>query len=167
MRRDAIWLLASMCLVGAFAWWMTRSNSAVERSLARLMTAVEQSGPAEPHSGTCVASVDPRLLRAEIERAVEQVVAQRPSLGQAKTAAPPPPEPDPGPTPEQIKAFDAATGVLNQALTRRTWTAQDVQQIRPLMIDMDPDNRQEIMRRVVRSVNEGKLQVTGRIGELF
>jgi hypothetical protein len=35
------------------------------------------------------------------------------------------------------------------------------------MIDLDPDNREEIMRRVVRSVNEGKLQVTGRIGELF
>jgi hypothetical protein len=168
MRRDATWFLLSTSVIAGSAWWVARSNAAVELAIGRLTSAVvEQSGPREPMQTACAVTLDPRVLRSEVQRALSGVRLNGEAPARAGTEPAALAEPEPGPTPEQVKAFDTATEMIDRALSRKTWSAEDVEQIRPIMIQLDPSSREEIMLRVVRSLNEGKLQATGRLGELF
>jgi hypothetical protein len=103
-------------------------------------------------------------LRSEVRLAVASAL---PALSDA--CARPPPEVPPqeaapeAPGPEAIQAFDDANRLLDGALARRTWNDQDREALNRLAFALDPQSRDEIMHRLARSVNEGKLNVTGHV----
>ena len=71
------------------------------------------------------------------------------------------------PSAETIKVLDKANAIIDRSLGRRNWTADDVASLRPLMAELDRHSRDEIAHRLVRAINDRKIEFTGRPGELF
>ncbi len=174
MRERVFWMVALVGVAAGSAWWTSRSTSALEEKLDRLLAADEQSAGSEAAPGKCVVSVDSRVVHASVRSAVAAAckglaaTTAAPAVDEPPVFAAAEPEQDKlGPTPEMIQSYDAANELVEAALTAQTWTPEDVEKLRPLMMALDDDSREEITLRVVRSLNEGKLEFTGRPGELF
>jgi hypothetical protein len=158
------------------AWWTNSHNGAalkqLETKLDRMLASSESAArPAA--AGNCVVSVDSRVLRDSVRSAVAEVCSgPNAAILAAQVEASPKLEEGSEsdkvePSPEMLQSYDAANGLVERALTARTWTSEDVEKLRPLMAELDDDSREEIVLRVVRSFNEGKLEFTGRPGEMF
>jgi hypothetical protein len=64
----------------------------------------------------------------------------------------------PAPRPEAVKAVAEGRKLVDQGLARGAWTSDDVYQLKRWMSDMESKDREEIMRRLIGSVNDGKLR---------
>jgi hypothetical protein len=171
MRREMVsWCLGVVLVLGS-AWWVQRSNAAVVRELQKLNALAAEPRVVQPTR--CVASVDSNAVRAELQRVLASV-SRLPAAGSTAAAAGETkpveqgePENAPAPSPDVIAAFDEAGALLDTSLGRGTWTDGDARHLNQLMARLDPDGRQAMALRLVKSLNDGKLRRTGKPGTLF
>jgi hypothetical protein len=173
MRTSILWFSLLIVVIGSSAWWVSHSNTALERQIQQLAAAVGQQKDTGRPSGVCAASVDGDILRSEARRAFESlckgaldskpeeraVLEAKQDLNSEDTA--------PTPSPAAIKAFDDSTKLIEHGLARRTWGEDELSQLRILLPNLDGQSRDDIMHRLVQAANEGKLAVDTPRGQLF
>jgi hypothetical protein len=179
MRRDLILFLLCIGLVMANVVLLTRetrSNAALRHELRRVLAAVEQRNCPETGRGISITGQDSEVLRAEARRAFSSVCADaEKSHARAPADAGGPMTQDHAalhlqdgaPRPEALKASEEGNKLVDQALVRRKWTAEDALNLRQWLHQMAPPARRDIISRLIRSTNEGKIQLTDPRGHFF
>ncbi|NMO23324.1 hypothetical protein HPC49_50485 [Pyxidicoccus fallax] len=97
------------------------------------------------------ASTELAALRTELASLREEL-----ALGHGARTRPP--EPPPEPSPQAIAARQQGLQVIEAASRSGEWKTEDAQALREQLADMGDDQRQEVMRRLIVLLNEGKLK---------
>jgi len=173
MRSEIALGVLAVVLIGGNAWWTSHSLTPVKDQLRRLELANDRPAHIDTPLTTCAVSLDREVLRSEAQKAfsglcsapAEQLPAHAPAdvaaAAQAENAE------MLAPNEETIKSLDKVNALIERGLARRNWSADDVSSLRPLMAQLDPQSRDEVAHRLVRALNDGKIEFTGRPGELF
>lgn len=97
-------------------------------------------------------------LRAELVRLREELTALQASLQpEAPTARPESPPP-----PASIASGQEGHGLIDLALSRGRWDEADAERLRLLLAEMTDAQRMEVMLRLNRAANEGRLRLETR-----
>ena len=170
MQKTVVALLVLLALAAVNSVQLirvSRSNATVERSVRQLIARIEE------HEATT--QEDPKLrarlwdaaaagasradARAECPPGClafsgqanpkDSRDATKPRASEAEKATP---------RPEAVRAFEEGTKLIDQGLARGAWTRENVFQMKRWINDMESKDREEIIRRLIASVNEGKLR---------
>jgi hypothetical protein len=170
LQKTVVALLVLLALVVANfvqLFRVSRSNAAVERSIRQLTARIEEREVAaqeypklrERLLDAAAAGASRADARAECPPGClalngpadprDSRDAKTPRASEAEKAPP---------RPEAVKAFEEGTRLIDQGLARGAWTRENVYQMKRWMSDMDNKDREEIIRRLIGSVNAGKLR---------
>jgi hypothetical protein len=64
-----------------------------------------------------------------------------------------------GSPPESAAAYASSTSLVSAALTARSWTDRDVQELHQLLPQLSQAQREEVLHRLVPALNRGDLKV--------
>lgn len=133
-----------------------QSLAALTAQIGLLQRACDVRTPSRDtiHSLAAVDSQAPRVLPPEQVDALAASISER--LTQLET-----PEPEPRDT-DHIAAFDAASGVLEQALERRRWTEADATAMQDFTRRLHAEDAAELRRRLAVAVNDQQLELAFR-----
>jgi hypothetical protein len=107
-----------------------------------------------------VDGLPPVPLRAELARVLREELDAR-GVGAVSRPREPEPAPPP-PAPQSVAALEGAHRLIEDAVRSRQWGEQQAQEMRRLLIDMTPAQRQEIIPRLTQALNSGGISVTRR-----
>jgi hypothetical protein len=154
-------VLATVLVLAAFGV----GRLSVQRSTASVVREAPVASPARPV--VLARGID----RAEVEDAVRAAMNRVAGAPAQQVAAAPAddegkPESAPEPAPEIVRARAEAGRVVDQALARERWTAQDRDAIRGLGGDLDADAIAGLYQRLIPAVNAQRVAIDVR-GPLF
>lgn len=160
--RFVLLTLLSLCLGLGLGWYLghgSRAELRAERNAALSAQSRTECAPPPPvNLGSCAVAIDPEVLRAELARALGN--AGTVPAGAAPAEGPAPnQEAAPPPSPSQVAAFDKARTVVERVTTQGSMTREQALQMRGLLASVDPDSRLDLMQKMVRAMNQGKLTV--------
>ncbi|NOK34046.1 hypothetical protein HMI49_12665 [Corallococcus exercitus] len=134
-------------------------SDALERQEARLEEALRKLEACPPAAEALplrtTVAVDTAGLREEIRQILKEEL-------RAATSAPTPSAPEPRPpepTPQSVAAFNQGRGLVENAVATGRWSEAQRQELRSLLSQLTPEQRQEIIRTLVVSINSGKVKV--------
>lgn len=116
-------------------------------------------GPASPPS---LAVVDPIVLREAVRLALAEASA-RPAAKYGADAAP---AKNPMGSAESQSALQTAEGLVTRALSAHVWTADNVTEIREVLPQLNEQQAQTVLSRLIPAVNRGEVKVQTN-GPLF
>jgi hypothetical protein len=133
-----------------------RADLRAERDAA--LAARPEDAPGSRLPGTCVASVAPEVLQAELARALDGIglVPSEKRLEPARTAPSAAPAP---PAPEQVAAFEDARDAVDRVISQGGIGDEQAQDLRALFDRVDSDGRYKLTARLVLALNQRKLKV--------
>ncbi len=97
------------------------------------------------------AGAEVAALRMELAQLREEL-----ALGHGQPSRPS--EPPPEPPPEALAARQQGLQVIEEASRSGPWTTENAHALRELLVEMSDGQRQEVMRRLIVLLNEGKLK---------
>jgi len=106
--------------------------------------------------------VDEAALRAEVRRVLHSELQRAP---EATAVAPPAPaasapdKPATPPTSENLQARVAAHALVDDAKARASWSQEDAHKLHGLIVQMTPEDRQEVMSRLLVGINRDEIKV--------
>lgn len=154
--------LGTLCLGFGLGWYFGHGSRAELRAerLAALSAQARSESPTPPtmNPGSCAVAIDPGLLRSELARALKDMgtVAAGSAAAQGPT---PSQEPAPPPSPSQVAAFDKARSAVERVTAQGVMTREQALEMRGLLAGVDADSRLDLMQRITRAMNQGKLTV--------
>ncbi|MFY2558929.1 hypothetical protein ACN469_14970 [Corallococcus terminator] len=173
--RMKLLLTASLCLgplVGFVAGRVTAPSSAdtspVLEELARqraLLESVLEAARAPPFqmrqasAPPTGSTVDAVWLRAELAQILREELGNRAPSGPEDAQKQPPVAEA---TPQNLAAFQEGTQVIDNAIAARRWTEEDATALRGALGAMTPAQRDEVIRRLVVTLNTNTLEVRTR-----
>jgi hypothetical protein len=169
VQRDFVWAGIAMAWATVCVGWLARSNARLEQQLQALAATVSAKQATPTIREAHPPGFDPDVLRVEVRRAFADMGAAvtcdcaQPVAERKTERGEPAEEPPHLSGPEAIAAFEGANELVDQALVRTTWTEQDREQLHHFAGRMDPQSFGELLGRLARSVNDGKLTPLGRI----
>lgn len=132
-----------------------REDAALERRVSAL-----EAGSGLPVRAAEAQALD--ALRTEVVRLREELTALHAELRPEAPAA----RPEPPPSPASISSGQEGHGLIDVALSRGRWDETDAERLRLLLPEMADAQRMEVMLRLNRAANEGRLRLETR-GPLF
>lgn len=159
--RLALFTLLSLCLGLGLGWYLghgSRAELRAERNAALSAQVRSECAPSPTNLGSCAVAIDPELLRSELARALKNAGTVPAGSAPADTPAPNQ-EATPPPSPSQVAAFDKARTVVERVTAQGSMTREQALEMRGLLASVDPDSRIDLMQRIVRAMNQGKLNV--------
>lgn len=154
-----------LAVAAAFVIGRWSSNSHVEpahpeKPFGQLESRSEKnSAPRETVFASCNALVDPGVLRD----AIRSALAEAPVTPAAKYGADAAPAKAPVVSVESRVAQQTADAVVTRALSAHVWGKEDVAEMRGVLPQLDPQQTQAMMSRLLPAINRGevKLQTDG------
>jgi hypothetical protein len=143
------------------SFWRTLASCAVTGAVAFVAaraTAPQPRAAAARPAATCRAEgVDMAALRVEVRAALRDELAARPASAAPAPAAAAEPPPPAGPSPEQLAAHDRALALIAAARPTGRWDDDDVAQMRQLLAQLDPEQRDDVLHTLLPAINDGEL----------
>ncbi|MCY1033476.1 hypothetical protein OV207_18635 [Corallococcus sp. BB11-1] len=170
MSTSRLWPFVGVAILsgaagfGAAAWLGPAEGRAVqsgalERQEARFEEALRKLEACQPTTEAppmrATVAVDTSGLREEIRQILKEEL-------RAATSAPTPPAPEPRPpqpTPQSVAAFSQGRRLVENAVATGRWSEAQRDELRSLLSQLTPEQRQEIIRTLVVNINGGKVKV--------
>ena len=155
MTRPRGWLFLVACAASLAAGWFLALRFGVESGACPAAPLFPAAGPSA--AGPAALTLDDlrRVVREEIAAAGQASGAGQAPPSQSHPAAdfPAPPEP----TAAQVSAQQRASQLIENAITRRQWTDEDVDAMQGLFHQLTPDQQAAVLQQYAMAVNQGRL----------
>ncbi|MCE9668700.1 hypothetical protein LY474_12825 [Myxococcus stipitatus] len=159
------WFAATLVLVGVSSFLAGRQtgslrDDAVLRELEQVRSRLDTLATRDPVTARPDPATAPTVDTTRLSAELAQVL--REELARASVTARPAPTPAPAPaepTPQATRAHQQARQLLDDAVRARRWTTEDALAFRRALVDMTPTQRDEVIRRLVTSINSQSLDV--------